>query len=211
MKADCVFRFSDLPGELRIKIWHTILHDYPYTAWIRLREVKDSNGQVTHYTMVPENKPPLLLRLCRESRAEALRHYSLRFGTNISPPRVYFNPNTDVAYLNTRNIRELDIFDAILTKTDKRSLRSLILKVKDWAASTDEWFAKFMWQFVKLRQVLLIVGSDAGDRVYIENPELPAVITQELNKVRGGKKGRRPPRMYIEECPGLEGFYHRDG
>jgi hypothetical protein len=61
----------------------------------------------------------------------------------------------------------------ILMKTDKRSLRSLILKVKDWAASSDEWFAKFMSQFVRLRQVLLIVGSNVGDRAYIENLELP--------------------------------------
>jgi hypothetical protein len=159
--------------------------------------------------MVTESKLPILLYLCRESRAEALKHYSLSFGTSTSPPRVYFNFHTDTAYLHTRTIRDLEIFSESLSRYDRRNLRKMILKVKDWAASGESAFADFMWQFARLRQVLILVGRDKGDRVYIENPELPAVIRQELIGAKKGTKHWRPPRIYIEECPELLGFDHQ--
>jgi 2EXR family len=181
----------------------------PYTAWLRLCEVKDSEGLITGYKMVTESKLPILLYLCRESRAEALKHYSLSFGTSISPPRVYFNFHTDTAYLHTRTIRDLEIFNVNLSRHDQHNLQNMILKVRDWAAAGEDAFANFMWQFTRLRQLLILVGRDEGDRIYIENPELPAVIRQELIGTKKRANRWRPPCIYVEECPELQGFDHQ--
>lgn len=41
---------------------------------------------------------PANLYVCRESRAEALKHYRLSFGMYRSPGRIFFNPEWDILY-----------------------------------------------------------------------------------------------------------------
>lgn len=43
---------------------------------------------------------PSALSVCKESRCEALRCYTLAFGTDKSPPHVYFDFSVDILFVN---------------------------------------------------------------------------------------------------------------
>jgi hypothetical protein len=46
--------------------------------------------------------PPAILHVCSESRAVGLSKYSLSFGTENHPAKIYFNPVSDIIYFGSR-------------------------------------------------------------------------------------------------------------
>lgn len=103
--------FPQLPAELRLKIWFfamprqrlvEIMVDKTYDVlptsvhqdkWSYIRTVRSPT------------RVPAMLHTCHESRLEALKHYHLSFGEDISSidrrnARIYFDPSVDVLYLN---------------------------------------------------------------------------------------------------------------
>jgi hypothetical protein len=81
--------FPNLAPELRLKIWAHAC--FPRTVSIRYLPSLE--------TCVSSSPPPTILHVCHEAREEALRMYSLAFGTRSSPARIYFNPYRDTLYL----------------------------------------------------------------------------------------------------------------
>lgn len=81
--------FPNLPSELRIKIWQQAC--YPRTVTLTYTS---STSSFTSSTPAPT-----LLSVSHESRHEALRIYTLSFGTFSQPGRTYFNPHLDTLYL----------------------------------------------------------------------------------------------------------------
>jgi len=81
--------FPNLPSELRVKIWHHAC--FPRTMTLTYSSANDA----FHCT----SPPPVLLSTTHESREEALRIYTMSFGTKTQPARTYFNPYKDTVYL----------------------------------------------------------------------------------------------------------------
>ncbi|TGO20945.1 hypothetical protein BPAE_0254g00090 [Botrytis paeoniae] len=81
--------FPKLLPELRILVWR-------YACTTRTVEVRYDPTIDRCRSITP---PPAILQANHESRTEALRVYTLSFGTKTSEPRIYFNPYIDVLYL----------------------------------------------------------------------------------------------------------------
>ncbi|TGO49835.1 hypothetical protein BOTNAR_0415g00010 [Botryotinia narcissicola] len=81
--------FPKLLPELRILVWR-------YACTTRTVEVRYDPTIDRCRSITP---PPAILQANHESRTEALRVYTLSFGTKTSESRIYFNPYIDVLYL----------------------------------------------------------------------------------------------------------------
>ncbi|OAQ95907.1 hypothetical protein LLEC1_06302 [Akanthomyces lecanii] len=98
-------RFSELPPELRLRIWHYSLPG-PRIMPIRCGVdplAPDSLGSLAAATGCTTTTPnPTNLHVCAESRAEAIKNYRRCFGFAHRPGHVYFNPSRDVLYFGPR-------------------------------------------------------------------------------------------------------------
>lgn len=106
--------FSNLPAELRLKIWSLLLSEpqfvepkilcprlHPdYKRSVIASRTSKSFAQCPFRSWVARKGPPLLLSICSESRAEALRHYRTFFTDEERTSRewIYFHPATDVLF-----------------------------------------------------------------------------------------------------------------
>ena len=98
--------FPKLPAEIRLKIWKDALPG-PRIIRIQLKfeprqpriEGQKKKPQVSRF--VASRPPPIGLRVCRESRIEALKEYEIGFPTKTSPAQTYVNYNLDTFVLDT--------------------------------------------------------------------------------------------------------------
>ena len=81
--------FPKLPAEIRCMIWKWAMP--PRTVELRYSWSVDKCWTVA--------KVPVTLRVCRESRYEALKVYSLAFGIHPNASKIYFNFPTDTIFL----------------------------------------------------------------------------------------------------------------
>lgn len=84
--AQCFPRFPELPTEIRLKIWK---HCLPGP-----RAVEVDYGEHSEF-LSSKYPPPIALHICRESRAEALKHYELAFDSGPNAGRIYFDFSQD--------------------------------------------------------------------------------------------------------------------
>lgn len=97
--------FPKLPAELRLRIWKYAL---PGPRLVRIylkleprqprQEGEKKKPQVSRLTT--SQPPPVGLRVCRESRIEALKEYELAFPTKTSPAQTYINFTTDTIIMD---------------------------------------------------------------------------------------------------------------
>jgi hypothetical protein len=98
--------FPKLPAEIRLKIWKDALPG-PRVIRIQLKfdpkppriEGQKKKPQVSRF--VASRPPPIGLRVCRESRIEALKEYEIGFRTKTSPAQTYVNYDLDTFVLDT--------------------------------------------------------------------------------------------------------------
>ncbi|KAF9870525.1 hypothetical protein CkaCkLH20_12015 [Colletotrichum karsti] len=124
-------RFPDLPPEIRLKIWSHLIVPRVVTvccferdsrlpsrrAAFEGRSAGASKPEEQQKDVVFNPTCPVILRICRESRALGLKHYELAFGWKVSallsdtpiarPPRAWFNFTLDALYL----VGELEAYD----------------------------------------------------------------------------------------------------
>jgi hypothetical protein len=79
-------RFTDLPIELRLKIWR---HTLPGPRNLYMKYGKARGKFFCPYP------PPICLHICTESRAEALKYYERAFGENPNLSETYFDFSQD--------------------------------------------------------------------------------------------------------------------
>ena len=93
---------------MRLKIWNFNL---PRTRLVPISCGSDSLscsdsslGSLSWTSGCTSTAPiPVNLHVCTESRAEALKHYTLNFGFARGPGQVFFNPDGDILYFGPRN------------------------------------------------------------------------------------------------------------
>lgn len=103
-------RFPDLPTEIRLKIWPLTfpssrvieIRTADYPSNISYLPIPSRPGNtVSDINWVTKTRPPAALSVCRETRAEALRVYSVRFELLAAGGEViYINPDIDILYAN---------------------------------------------------------------------------------------------------------------
>jgi len=99
-----------LPAELRPRVWkYTCCVTRNVDIWVNpiyINIHEDGGSRSRPYQFVSKCPPPAVLHVCKESRTEGLKHYTLDFSSTIeitafnlalftvsSAPRIYFNWN----------------------------------------------------------------------------------------------------------------------
>ncbi|KAF7853419.1 hypothetical protein EAF04_010711 [Stromatinia cepivora] len=86
-------RFSELPYELRLKIWELVAFH---------KRILELNYCIVDKIFLNLGLPPAILHTNRESREVALRFYNQSFSTDEKPGRIYFNPVCDTIFFSSR-------------------------------------------------------------------------------------------------------------
>lgn len=104
--------FLRLPTELRLRIYFFALPRERLVEMIIEKEKDKLN-----YAMRSSTSIPALLQVSYESRSEALKFYSLKFGASViyrkDKPRVYFDMDTDILLLNCHRSPTLSFLDLL--------------------------------------------------------------------------------------------------
>ncbi|CAK7244348.1 MAG: hypothetical protein STHCBS139747_005886 [Sporothrix thermara] len=151
--------FSDLPTEIRIKIWRLSLQPRVVEVWY------DADADCCRTT----SRPPALLHVNREARAEALHQgwYRRAFRTS-SRPRdhyIYFSSALDVLYLPRHGLMGYDDAArdfAVHVRDTAEHVRALAIDhvradtIRPW-----EPYNKLMllFSFPHIQEAILVVGS----------------------------------------------------
>lgn len=179
-------QFSDLPTELRLKIWSILIRPRIIVASClqrdeRLPERRRELDARTHGSAIP-----VLLHINRESRYLALQHYELSFSWRISkllsdtpisrPARVWFNFALDAMYLTG----ELEAYDSygfncpmvyFMRREDTRRVRHIACAFSELGYPEQESDQIFgcLWHVVDgfqgVERLLLTVGERDEEEV----------------------------------------------
>ncbi|KAH7309328.1 hypothetical protein BKA65DRAFT_559541 [Rhexocercosporidium sp. MPI-PUGE-AT-0058] len=157
--------FSNLPSELRLKIWQQAC--FPRTVALKYTSTTSSFNSKT--------SPPTLLSVNQESRHEALRIYTLSFGTSLQPARTYFNPFLDTLYIprhqemgydeTLRDFRQLVLDPSgLLDQVRCVAIDHVNIDVKrPWESYNKAVFIRSFKHLDEINLVLNADGSGAGD------------------------------------------------
>jgi len=161
--------FPQLPLELRLKIWQTMLPG-PRTVNIRYQMKYDSfNGKtISSFTGWTSPDPvPVGLHVCQESREESLKHYQKSFGSYFHASKIYFDFSRDTLRFgaddgSSKNIYLLDIFlgGGYHGANDVEKVRSMIVSINE------DLYARryFIWNeirlFTSLEELKIVVWED---------------------------------------------------
>ena len=196
-----------LPSELRLRIWH---HTFNRSRSVRIGiRIKD-DGFAGWKAIDDSARPPLALHICHESRAEALRFYSLSFGTSKYPPAAYFSADFDTLDMSKCYSPERDAvgslpagyllnlwFGKTFSSFDSTVADSAKVKTLTIDVSSDIYSRPlFCWDEIRLfrnLQDLLLVAWDADDRA----DELMTFFESSLARVTNEHKDWRVPGIKI--------------
>jgi hypothetical protein len=160
--------FRKLPVELRLKIWEYAL---PGRRVLVLKFYDDYNGK-NHIECA--NPPPVISKVCRESRALMKTLYQPSFNltpwlssgiflTDIEPerysgPTVLFSPTLDTVFFAAH-----EDFESFVHANECWT-RSIIQSLAVWADAWDEMgcrsFATFLMRFTDLKELIIVRRDD---------------------------------------------------
>ncbi|KAL2066067.1 hypothetical protein VTL71DRAFT_2138 [Oculimacula yallundae] len=160
--------FPNLPSELRVKIWQQACS--PRTVTLTYNTTLSSFKSTT--------TPPPLLSVNHESRHEALRIYTLSFGSTSKPGTTYFNPHLDTLYLprcqemgydeTLRDFRQL-VHDPtnLLDQLKSVAIDHINVDVKcPWESYNTAIFLRSFKHLDEIKLILNADGTGVGDLEY---------------------------------------------
>jgi hypothetical protein len=170
------YLFPQLPTEIRLKIWPLTLCE-PRIVEIRTSDYPanfelisfSQNKRVSDINWVTKAPPPAALSVCRESRSEALKVYTLRIqllANKLAGPGwcevIYLNPEIDVVYANFKWEKLLKVFlnDVRVFDDARRGVWWLALS------------AKFFWMHEWSLTDGQLTGQELGGLILVDEGEI---------------------------------------
>lgn len=176
--------FPYLPPELRLQIWeHTIK---PRVVPIF---VTDENGETNVRAGL---KAPAILSVCCESRAVALKKYSiLPLFEDWEPHKFYFIPSLDTIYLQGSFFRRLsESPKRVQAKYALSKIEFLAVKM-DYLSSLGTLFRRVLpekWMSKNLKQLIVVRGVNTKETLeghwFLPRPEYHDLITHGITDLR---------------------------
>lgn len=149
--------FKELIPELRLRIWtfacflpRNVCVEMDLSLMERISGRWNRDPEEHDIAYLSNTEPPALLRVCKESRTEALRHYSLEFGTTMTsysetahlykrrsftvtvPPVVWINWAADTLWMPDVPVWDFDVHLLKLASIfEAKGLTSLALNILD--------------------------------------------------------------------------------
>jgi hypothetical protein len=166
--AQVFSRFLELPKEIRLQIWK---HCLPGP-----RAVEVCYGQNSEF-LESKYPPPIALHICRESRAEALKHYELAFDSRPNASRIYFDFSRDGLHFKYR-----DTFSNFPPEETLRAIGHDLVRVKfmsctlDGSGTSPVPYLPDLREFKALEEITLLIspgGPDGPDRLFVD----PSTVT----------------------------------
>jgi hypothetical protein len=211
-------QFSNLPTELRLKIWAFILQR-PRCVKLKLYKIwatVDAGGydaRVRGYKFKPSptrTLVPPLLSVNRESREVALKTYKLHFNTTLSKAKIYFNMEVDCLLLNTRSSTEFPVAVANLSEETMKECTTLVVRCGDYLHSP--WmplpgFCESLTAFKSLKRLILLTTEEERDerqQIQFHGKEAEWIIKQDiLEWIRDwgdlfGRSDWKCPKIYLQ-------------
>lgn len=168
-------RFINLPAEIRTLIWHFATDDRrvielrrtkSLMLWGNHRSLDDRDDGI--FTIAPV---PSLLHTSHEARLEALKVYTLAFGTDLAEPMIYVNFDRDFVYFGSacevyfvvggdasRSVGQYQLGAVRMDDLDK--IQWLALRVKQSWGPTVSTLDQQRWQSLKE----IVVVSQKGTK-----------------------------------------------
>ncbi|KXJ93236.1 hypothetical protein Micbo1qcDRAFT_222903 [Microdochium bolleyi] len=202
-------QFSQLPSEIRIKIWQ---YSLPEPRFIAIRSpLRDTRQQASTSSSLADalavcldfdrhsapiktrssqswrstSKPPALLHVSAEARHEALRYYKLSLGANGCRPQIYIDFSRDTLFFGDAEIESY--CDPLWSTTPDLKLVRRLAIVPEGA-----WRVLRRWQHLGLNSVEKLVfvhGSEALDPLAPLPPLIKDVaVYEEMDRCGHGEK-----------------------
>jgi 2EXR family len=158
--------FNELPKELRLPIWQLLLNDIGHRV-VEIRPKIKEDKTVKYWQS--HTSPPVLLGVCRESRNETLRFYTLAFGMPNVPATIPINFKLDTLFINFKDIPETELQQGIkhiemsIGLNERVEIKNLAINEKLW----EHWpatpaFGEFQL-FQNTRIVVLLSGQSKSE------------------------------------------------
>jgi hypothetical protein len=116
--------------------------------------------------------PPIVLQICRESRAEALKHYELAFDSKPNVGRFYFDFSRDC--LHFQHVFSFSIFSLDETLLALHDLARVRCRLSESGMSM--LYLPDLREFKALQVITLLVppgGQDGPDKIFVD----PSTVT----------------------------------
>jgi hypothetical protein len=192
--------FSNLPSELRLKIW-------TYALPGRLVEL----CQAVQDDAMPFYSPttnPSLLSVNHESRTIALENYTLSFPNDTHPAQIYFNPSVDTLFFPAWCWLAIDTaFGSTLQEEIKDKVRRVAIEELVWC---DHWGGGVedevleICEFKNLEEVVLVVREPGFPCIcfplFVDGPERGELEFVRIERAESGyyEKAMQSVRNYFE-------------
>jgi hypothetical protein len=166
--ALCFPRFPELPTEIRLKIWESCLPDP--------RALEVDYGDRSEFLRC-KYPPPIALQICRESRAEALKHYELVFDSRPNARRIYFDFSRDGLHFQHINIFSFFPHDEALLRAighDLARVRFMSCRLPESGMSMPS--LPDLRDLNALQEISLLIpprGQDGPDKIFVD----PSTVT----------------------------------
>jgi hypothetical protein len=220
-RANATFpRFSELPAELRNKIWYMAFNDHSQTVRLAWRWDDEHEGNYYGSRLDPLCRAPELLQVCKEARDIGLGHYYRQsFGTMQSRPNTWFNFENDKIFLQTRSALQLVNTAKQLIRRERQLIKGLMLPLRDFVHNPDS-FVEVVTSFINLRQICLVASKHPEDKHWTQDKKLAHKVkkaiearwTRRQEKYRPEDKlpvplvGRKLLNPMVAKCCGVDGI-----
>jgi hypothetical protein len=162
--------FSQLPTEIRLKIWDFACHQ-PRNIALNNEFCRHKGADSIFYTeryfsILTSLRAPAILFVSKESRAEALHYYQLDFKTRTPFP--YYEGMTSGLWINYRCDRLVPrgFYNIIGMESflghARRNLRSMAIDIMGqfYSDMFNYLFMKTLWPFEVMEEIILYDGND---------------------------------------------------
>ena len=191
--------FSNLPFELRLKIW-------TYALSGRIVELCRADQDNTPFYSPTTN--PSLLSVNHESRTIILENYILSFPNGTHPAQIYFNPSVDTLFFPAWCWLAIDTpFGSALLEETKGKVRRVAIEELVWC---DHWSGEIedevleICELKNLEEVILVVRDPGFPCIcfplFVDGPERGELEFVRIEEAESGhyEKAMKSVRDYFE-------------
>jgi hypothetical protein len=189
--------FPELPFEIRLVIWQITIR-FPYNPTVQLQPIHDNSGAIVFRDLICQTRTPIVLRINRESRTEALKYFTLTLGNT-----TYLNKAIGTVFFDGNEPGDLTHFVASVPYHELQTIKNLALHLCEWTWA-DETFKEAMWQFSNIRRLVMML-SRSDDNYYLRR-EAMMLIRKELKQPPENRGGWKVPSICLVQSNLVEEF-----
>jgi hypothetical protein len=142
------------------------------------------------------------MRVCQDSRAEAIKKYSLIFGNS-----TYLEKSAGTVYLDSYRKGEFSDFTESTTEQDIQDIENLATNLTEWS-SCGFAFRNAIRKFTNLKTLAFMLGKE-DDKFYSDKAAIK-MIRKDLNLPMGRNGDSKGPVIIIVPSDKVEIFLSRE-